>query len=121
MRIAQRAQRIEPFQVMEVAKAAADLARAQKPDAPPMLFLNIGEPDFTAPPAVVEAAERALRDGRTQYLPALGLPALRERLSEWYASRFGVSVPARRIVITDRKSTRLNSSHMSESRMPSSA
>lgn len=100
MRIAQRAQRIEPFQVMEVAKAAADLARAQKPDAPPMLFLNIGEPDFTAPPAVVEAAERALRDGRTQYLPALGLPALRERLSEWYASRFGVSVPARRIVIT---------------------
>jgi aspartate/methionine/tyrosine aminotransferase len=65
-----------------------------------MLFLNIGEPDFTAPPAVVEAAERALRDGRTQYLPALGLPALRERLSEWYASRFGVSVPARRIVIT---------------------
>ena len=34
MRIAQRAQRIEPFQVMEVAKAAADLARAQKPDAP---------------------------------------------------------------------------------------
>ena len=100
MRIAQRAQRIEPFHVMEVAKAAADMARQQASDAPAMLYLNIGEPDFTAPPSVVEAAQKALHDGRTQYLPALGLHALRERLSGWYAQRFGVEVPARRIVIT---------------------
>ncbi|MDI9331257.1 MAG: pyridoxal phosphate-dependent aminotransferase [Alphaproteobacteria bacterium] len=100
MRIAQRVQRIEPFHVMEVAKAAGEMARQIPPGAPPMLFLNIGEPDFTAPPLVVQAAEQALRDGRTQYLPALGLPALRERLSDWYGQRFGVTVPARRIVIT---------------------
>ena len=100
MRIAQRAQRIEPFHVMEVAKAAADMALQQASDAPAMLYLNIGEPDFTAPPSVVEAAQKALHDGRTQYLPALGLHALRERLSGWYAQRFGVEVPARRIVIT---------------------
>ncbi|MEY2622093.1 MAG: hypothetical protein RIT26_1913 [Pseudomonadota bacterium] len=100
MRIAQRALRIEPFHVMEVAKAAADMARRQAGDAAPMLYLNIGEPDFTAPPGVVEAAQKALFEGRTQYLPALGLPALRERLSAWYAQRFGVQVPARRIVIT---------------------
>ena len=67
---------------------------------PPMIFLNIGEPDFTAPPLVVQAAECALRDGRTQYLPALGLDALRERLSQWYLDRFGLNIPARRIVIT---------------------
>jgi aspartate/methionine/tyrosine aminotransferase len=100
MRIAQRAQRIEPFHVMEVAKAASDLARQSDPRRPPMLFLNIGEPDFTAPTLVVEAAERALHQGRTQYLPALGLGELRERLSDWYQARFGVHVPARRIVIT---------------------
>ena len=100
MRIAQRALRIEPFHVMEVAKAAADMALQQASDAPAMLYLNIGEPDFTAPPSVVEAAQKALHDGRTQYLPALGLHALRERLSGWYAQRFGVEVPARRIVIT---------------------
>ena len=46
-----------------------------------MIFLNIGEPDFTAPPLVQEAAQRAMRDGRTQYTQATGLPALRERIS----------------------------------------
>lgn len=100
MRVAQRALRIEPFHVMEVAKKARFLAQQRDPSGPPMLYLNIGEPDFTAAPLVTEAAERALRDGRTQYLPALGLDGLRERLSQWYRDRFGLDIPTRRIVIT---------------------
>jgi len=49
---------------------------------------------------VQEAAARAIHDGVTQYTPALGIPELRERISDWYSTRFGVNVPARRIVIT---------------------
>ncbi|MCZ8257133.1 MAG: aminotransferase, partial [Polaromonas sp.] len=49
MKIAQRAQRIEPFYVMEVAKAASVLAQEFAHTSKPMIFLNIGEPDFTAP------------------------------------------------------------------------
>src|SRR5574337_957438 len=100
MRISTRAQRIEPFYVMEVAKAASKLARDVAHTERPMIFLNIGEPDFTAPPLVREAAERAIRNGATQYTQATGMPALRERISGWYAERFGVDVPARRIVVT---------------------
>ena len=100
MKIAQRAQRIEPFYVMEVAKAAAERAAYVAHTDAPMIFLNIGEPDFTAPPLVQEAAARAIHDGVTQYTPALGIPELRERISDWYSTRFGVNVPARRIVIT---------------------
>ena len=100
MRIASRAQRIEPFYVMEVAKAASALAREVAHSDAPMIFLNIGEPDFTAPPLVQQAAEKAVRDGRTQYTDATGLPALRERISAWYGQRFGVKVPASRIVVT---------------------
>ena len=99
-RIAQRAQRIDPFYVMEVAKAASALAPEAERAGKPMVFLNIGEPDFTAAPLVQAAAERCLRDGLTQYTPALGVQALRERLSDWYRTRFGLDVPARRIVIT---------------------
>jgi aspartate/methionine/tyrosine aminotransferase len=83
-----------------MAKAAQRMAAEVKHTEQPMLFLNIGEPDFTAPPLVQAAAERAVRDGRTQYTNALGLDALRERISAWYGSRFGVQVPARRIVVT---------------------
>ncbi|MES2412323.1 MAG: pyridoxal phosphate-dependent aminotransferase [Pseudomonadota bacterium] len=100
MRIAQRAKKIEPFYVMEVAKAASLLAGQVAHTADPMIFLNIGEPDFTAPPLVQQAAERAINHGATQYTQATGLWELREKISAWYASRFKVDVPAARIVIT---------------------
>ena len=100
MRTAARLDHIEPFYVMECAKAAAELARSPACHERPMIFLNIGEPDFTAPPLVREAAERALRDGRTQYTDATGLPALRERISGWYAQRFGLDIAPARIVVT---------------------
>lgn len=100
MKIANRADRIEPFYVMEVAKAAQALAAKVAGTADPMIFLNIGEPDFTAPPLVQKAASQAIEGGLTQYTPALGIAPLREALSAWYAQRFGVDIPARRIVIT---------------------
>ncbi|MBP0621177.1 pyridoxal phosphate-dependent aminotransferase [Cupriavidus consociatus] len=100
MKISRRASRIEPFYVMEVAKAATQLANAEAANARPMIHLTIGEPDFTAPPLVQEAAVRAVRAGVTQYTAAVGMEALRERISDWYTQRFGVNVPARRIVIT---------------------
>jgi aspartate/methionine/tyrosine aminotransferase len=92
---------------MEVAKAASEIARTSASSATPMIFLNIGEPDFTAPPLVQEAAARAVRDGKSQYTDAIGLPALRERISAWYGQRFAVQVPASRIVITSGASAAL--------------
>jgi aspartate/methionine/tyrosine aminotransferase len=93
---ATRNAQIAPFYVMEVMKAADALeAQGRK-----LIHLSIGEPDFTAPPLVQEAAARAIREGRTQYTHAAGLDELREKLSAWYLSRFGVHVPARRIFIT---------------------
>ncbi len=100
VRLSARAGRIEPFYVMEVAKAARGFAAAAADAGTPMIHLNIGEPDFTAPPLVQEAAERAIRAGRTQYTDALGLESLRARISGWYAQRFGLDVPASRIVVT---------------------
>ena len=98
IKLARRLGHIEPFYVMECAKAAQRIAASAACDpargGERMLFLNIGEPDFTAPPLVQEAAERAIRDGRSQYTDALGLPALREAISGWYAQRFGLQIAA---------------------------
>jgi aspartate/methionine/tyrosine aminotransferase len=104
MKLARRLDHIEPFYVMACAKAAQEIARSPECDPAQggerMLYLNIGEPDFTAPAPVIAAAEAALHAGRTQYTEAVGLPALRQALSRWYAERWGVDVPARRIVVT---------------------
>lgn len=104
IRTARRLERIDPFYVMECAKAADEIARSPACDpaqgGEPMLFLNIGEPDFTAPPPVLQAAEACLRAGHTQYTHATGLLPLREKLSRWYAQRFGLDIAPSRIVIT---------------------
>jgi aspartate/methionine/tyrosine aminotransferase len=97
MKLAQRLDHIEPFYVMECAKAARQIAAAS---ARPMIYLNIGEPDFTAAPLVVQAAERAIAAGRTQYTQATGTPELREAIARWYGSRFGVTVAPQRVVVT---------------------
>ena len=104
MKLARRLDHIEPFYVMACAKVAREIAASPACDpalgGERMLYLNIGEPDFTAPEPVIAAAEGVLHAGRTQYTEAVGLPALRERISRWYAERWGVDVPARRIVVT---------------------
>ena len=104
MKLANRLSFIEPFYVMECAKAAQEIARGPGCDPArggrPMIYLNIGEPDFTAAPAVVAAAERCMADGLTQYTQATGLPALREAIAGWYGTRFGVEIAASRIMVT---------------------
>jgi aspartate/methionine/tyrosine aminotransferase len=103
-RLARRLDHIEPFYVMECAKTAERIARSAACDPAqggrPMIFLNIGEPDFTAPPPVLAAAHRCLDAGRTQYTSATGLPALREAIARWYGERFGVQVSPARILVT---------------------
>lgn len=100
MKLAARLDHIDPFYVMECAKAAVELARSPACADTPMIFLNIGEPDFTAPPLVLEAARRCMESGRTHYTQATGEPALRARISRWYADRFGLEVPAERVIVT---------------------
>ncbi len=104
IRTASRLAHIEPFWVMECAKAADAIARSPECDpargGEPMIYLNIGEPDFTAVPGVQRAATAAIERGRTQYTHATGLQPLRERIAGWYGSRFGVAVDPGRIVVT---------------------
>jgi aspartate/methionine/tyrosine aminotransferase len=104
MKLAGRLDQIEPFYVMECAKAAAEIARGPLGDAAlggrRMIYLNIGEPDFVAPAAVQAAGQACIAAGLTQYTAATGLPLLREALSAWYLQRFGLRIASERIVIT---------------------
>ena len=94
--LASRMAQIAPFHVM----ALLGRARELEAEGRSIIHMEIGEPDFPTPPAVVAAAREALASGQTHYTPALGLPALREAIAEHYQRRYGVDVPARRIVIT---------------------
>jgi len=94
--LARRMRDIEPFHVMEL------LARARELEAQgrSIVHMEIGEPDFPTPQPICEAGIRALQKGELFYTPALGLPQLREAIAAFYQSRYGVDVPASRIVVT---------------------
>jgi aspartate/methionine/tyrosine aminotransferase len=62
--------------------------------------MGIGEPDFTAPEPVIEAATRALRSGVTQYTSALGIHPLRETIAGHYKHAYGLDIDPARIVVT---------------------
>ncbi|GAB4060472.1 pyridoxal phosphate-dependent aminotransferase [Uliginosibacterium sediminicola] len=94
--IAQRARNIPPFHVMELL-ARAQALQAQGRD---IIHMEVGEPDFPLAPTILEAAQRYLAQGRVDYTPAAGLPALREAIARHYAERFGVAVSPERILVT---------------------
>ena len=93
---ASRLQRIAPFHVMELLARARTL-EAQGRD---IIHMEVGEPDFTTPPQIVAAAQAHLASGRVFYTPALGLPELRQAIADFYGTRYRISVPASRIVVT---------------------
>jgi aspartate/methionine/tyrosine aminotransferase len=96
LRAARRTAEIQPFVVMDVLARAHALEAAGRR----VVHMEIGEPDFTAPEPVVEAAVRALRDGRSAYTPTLGLGKLRETISGFYSEKFQAKADPERIVIT---------------------
>jgi (5-formylfuran-3-yl)methyl phosphate transaminase len=96
MTAAPRMQGIEPFLAVEM----GDRAQALERQGIDVVHLEFGEPDFDTPAVIREAAEKALKDGRTRYVETLGILPLREAIAEHYAATYGVEVSPDRILVT---------------------
>ncbi len=81
---------------MEVMRAAAEREAAGLD----VLHLEVGQPSTAAPASVRRAAKAALDEDVLGYTGALGLPALRQRISQHYLDTYGVAVDPRRVVVT---------------------
>ena len=68
---------------------------------PGVASLAVGEPDFPTPPHIVEAGQKALRDGFTRYSPNAGYLNLREAIAEKLARSNGIHVdPVGEVFVT---------------------
>ena len=83
----------------EDAYVVLDAAKQLEAAGHRVLHLEIGEPDMPTPPHVVEAGVRALREGRTRYAVAAGLPELRDAIAQSLAAR-GVRASAENVIVT---------------------
>ncbi|MFB3738662.1 MAG: pyridoxal phosphate-dependent aminotransferase [Candidatus Velamenicoccus archaeovorus] len=75
-------------------------ARALEAQGREIVHLELGEPDFTTPEHIREAAKDALDRGMTHYVPAPGIPELREAVVA-FLERYGrLSTSPDRVVVT---------------------
>ncbi len=91
-----RAELIRPFYVMQI-MARADRRPA---DAPEVVSMVVGEPDFPTPAPIIKAAQKALDDNRIRYTSALGLESLRQAIAQDYLDRDQLKIPAHRVAVT---------------------
>jgi aspartate/methionine/tyrosine aminotransferase len=83
----------------ETAFTVLDRANALKAKGHPVINLGIGQPDFTPPKHILEAAEKAVRDGPHGYTSPQGLPVLRDAVAQYVGGRFKVPVTGDEVVI----------------------
>jgi len=84
------------FQVVELFKQA----QARQAAGHDIISMGIGEPDFTAPDAVLEALQRAARAGSSGYTAPAGIMPLREAIAGFYETQFGATVDPKRVIVT---------------------
>lgn len=81
------------FEVLAKAKALEAKGRR-------IVHVEIGEPDFDTPAHVRQAAAAALEAGHTHYVPAPGIPELRNAIAEYVSRTRGIDVDPAEVVVT---------------------
>src|ERR1041385_4611018 len=71
--------------------------RAQGKD---IISFGIGEPDFDTPRNIKEAAERAIDEGKTKYVPSAGIAELRQQIAQYVAKTRSIPVASEEVVVT---------------------
>jgi aspartate/methionine/tyrosine aminotransferase len=94
--IAKRMELLGTETAFEVLARAKALERQGKE----VIHLEIGEPDFDTPRNIKEAAIRALNAGFTHYVPAAGIPELREAIAEHISETRDIDVDPDEVVVT---------------------
>jgi aspartate/methionine/tyrosine aminotransferase len=75
-------------------------AKALEKQGKDVIHLEIGEPDFDTPKNIKEAAVKALYSGYTHYVPAAGIPQLREAIAEYISKTRRIDVDPEEVVVT---------------------
>ena len=84
----------------ETAFEVAAKARALEATGRSIVHLEIGEPDFDSPAAVVEEGIAALRRGETHYTGSAGIPELRGAIATYLKGTRGLAIDPAQVIVT---------------------
>ncbi len=86
-------------ETMKISKLASNM-EAEGDD---IISLAVGEPDFSTPDFIIEAAYEAMKEGFTHYTQSQGIPELREAIAEKVRSENDLDFSAENVLVTPTK------------------
>ena len=95
-KISGRLEKIKPSVTLAVTQKAQEL-RSRGED---VISFSAGEPDFSTPEHIVEAAKKALDQGKTRYTPVAGIPELRQAVAAQSEEVRSVGCKPEQVIIT---------------------
>ncbi|WP_457625697.1 pyridoxal phosphate-dependent aminotransferase [Persephonella sp.] len=96
MEFSDRVLRVKPSQTLAITAKAAQM-RKQGID---IIGFGAGEPDFDTPDFVKDAAIKALKEGKTKYTPAAGIPELREGIARRLKEKNNIDYKPSEVIVT---------------------
>ena len=90
-------QALEPSATLAMAGKAKELKAAGKT----VYDFSVGEPDFTTPQHICQAAVAAMKAGHTHYTAASGIPELRTAIAKQYQATHGLQYSAGQVVVSN--------------------
>ena len=81
--------------------AMAAKAKERKSAGKTVFDFSLGEPDFTTPVHIREAAAAAMAAGHTHYTPSSGIPELRAAIARQYRERHGLEYSPQQVVVSN--------------------
>ncbi|MBI3838616.1 MAG: pyridoxal phosphate-dependent aminotransferase [Planctomycetia bacterium] len=90
-------QALEPSATLAMAAKAKELKATGKT----VYDFSVGEPDFTTPEHICQAAVSAMQAGHTHYTVASGIPELRTAIAKQYLATHGLQYAAQQVVVSN--------------------
>lgn len=87
-----RTERLTPFIVMDIVKKAQQIEGC--------IHFEVGQPDITPCEGTIESMKCAVEDAQFPYTESLGIRPLREKIADFYETKYGVKISPDRIMLT---------------------
>jgi aspartate aminotransferase len=94
--VSKRVQSVPASGTIEISNLVSQL----KASGVDVISFSMGEPDFTTPPNIVDAAVDSLHNGFTHYTPSLGIPELRQAIVNRVADFNGIKCTPKNVLVT---------------------
>lgn len=97
IKLSQRISEIAPSMTLAISAKANELKAAGEK----VISFGVGEPDFDTPAHIVAAAKKALDEGKTKYVAAAGLPALKKSICKKLKEENGLDYEPAQIIVSN--------------------